>query len=287
MIEEVSMNTLENMKHAIDYIEDNLVGDIEYKRIAQIALCSEYHFQRMFAFIVGVPLNEYIRRRKLTLAGFDLQNSKEKIIDLALKYGYQSPDSFSRAFRALHGIMPSKARVKGISLKAYPRITITLSLKGVVEMNYRIEQKSAFSIVGIKQRFSNIDGLGENVGKMWTETPQETIGQIAELGNGLVGVYSGMYEDNTTDYYIAAITEKDAPKTLCKLKIPSLTWAIFEITGPMPTAMAEIWGRIFTEWFPTSGYEHAEAPEVEWYSKGDLTASDYKSEIWIPIVKSN
>ncbi|WP_105619652.1 AraC family transcriptional regulator [Vallitalea okinawensis] len=280
------MNTLENMKNAIDYIEDNLVGDIEYKRIAQIALCSEYHFQRMFAFIVGVPLNEYIRRRRLTLAGFDLQNSEEKIIDLALKYGYKSPDSFSRAFVALHGITPSKARVKGISLKAYPRITISLSLKGVVEMNYRIEQKSAFSIVGIKQRFSNIDGLGENVGKMWTETPQETIGQIAELGNGLVGVYSGMYKDNTTDYYIAAITEKDAPKTLCELKIPSLTWAIFEITGPMPTAMAEIWGRIFSEWFPTSGYEHAEAPEVEWYSKGDLTASDYKSEIWIPIVKS-
>ena len=120
---------------------------------------------------------------------------------------------------------------------------------------------------------------------MWSETPRETISQIAELGNGLVGVYSGMYEDNTTDYYIAAITEKDSPKTLCKLEIPSLTWSIFEITGPMPTAMADIWGRIFSEWFPTSGYEHAEAPEVEWYSNGDMSSSDYKSEIWIPVIK--
>ena len=221
----------------------------------------------------------------MTLAAFDLQNGNEKIIDIALKYGYNSPDSFSRAFIAMHGIMPSKAREKGISLKAYPRITFSLSLKGVVEMNYRIEQKDSFVVVGIKQRFSHVEGLGENIGKMWGETPAETIGQISVLGDGLVGVYSGMYEDNTTDYYIAAITEKDCPGTMCKLEIPSLTWAIFEITGPMPTAMAEIWGRIFSEWFPTSGYEHAEAPEVEWYSKGDLSASDYKSEIWIPVIK--
>jgi AraC family transcriptional regulator len=239
----------------------------------------------MFSFLIGIPLSEYIRRRRLTLAAFDLQNSNEKIINLALKYGYNSPDSFSRAFMAMHEVTPSKAREKGISLKAYPRVTFSLSIKGVVEMNYRIEQKNSFTVVGVKQRFSHINGLGESIGKMWSETPQETISQIAGLGNGLVGVYSGMYEDNTTDYYIAAITESDSPETLCKLEIPSLTWAIFEIIGPMPTAMAEIWGRIFSEWFPTSGYEHAEAPEVEWYSNGDLSSSDYKSEIWIPVIK--
>lgn len=279
------MDTLENMKNAINYIEDNLDAEIEYVRVAQIALCSQYHFQRMFAFLIGIPLSEYIRRRRLTLAAFELQNSNEKIIDLALKYGYNSPDSFSRAFLAMHGVTPSKAREKGISLKAYPRVTFSLSIKGAVEMNYRMEQKNSFAIVGVKQRFSQIDGLGENIGKMWSETPRETISQIAELGNGLVGVYSGMYEDNTTDYYIAAITEKDSPKTLCRLEIPSLTWAIFEITGAMPTAMADIWGRIFSEWFPTSGYEHAEAPEVEWYSNGDMSSPDYKSEIWIPVIK--
>lgn len=279
------MDTLENMKQAIDYIESNLDHEIEYARIAQIALCSQFHFQRMFGFLIGVPLSEYIRRRRLTLAAFDLQNGNEKIIDIAMKYGYNSSDSFSRAFQAMHGITPSKAREKGITLKAYPRITFSLSLKGVVEMNYRMEQKDSFAIVGIKQRFSHVEGLGENIGKMWSETSQETFEQIAGLGDGLVGVYSGMYEDNTTDYYIAAITNNDCPKTMCKLEIPSLTWAIFEITGPMPSAMAEVWGRIFSEWFPTSGYEHAEAPEIEWYSNGDLSASDYKSEIWIPVIK--
>jgi AraC family transcriptional regulator len=283
------MDTLENMKNAIDYIENKLNSEIEYTRIAQIALCSQYHFQRMFAFLIGVPLSEYIRRRRLTLAAFDLQNSSEKIIDIALKYGYNSPDSFSRAFMVMHGITPSKARENGMSLKAYPRVTFSLSLKGVVEMNYRIERKNSFIIVGVKERFSHIEGLGENIGRMWRETSAETIEQIAGLGDtepyGLLGVYSGMYDDNTTDYYIAATTKKSCLETLCKLEIPSLTWAIFEITGPMPTAMAEMWGRIFSEWFPTSGYEHAEAPEVEWYSKGDLSATDYKSEIWIPVIK--
>ncbi len=278
------MDTLENMKKAIDYIEDNLDTEIEYVRIAQIALCSQYHFQRMFAFLIGIPLSEYIRRRRLTLAAFDLQNSNAKIIDLALKYGYNSPDSFSRAFLAMHEVTPSKAREKGISLKAYPRVTFSLSIKGVVEMNYRIEYKNSFTVVGVKQRFSH-NGLGESIGKMWSETSQETLAQIAALGNGLVGVYSGMYDDNTTDYYIAAITEKNLPENLNKLEISSHTWAIFEIIGPMPTAMAEIWGRIFSEWFPTSGYEHAEAPEIEWYSNGDLSSTDYKSEIWIPVIK--
>lgn len=283
------MDTLENMKNAIDYIEDNLNREIEYARIAKIALCSQYHFQRMFAFLMGVPLSEYIRRRRLTLAAFDLQNSRHKIIDIALKYGYNSPDSFSRAFMAMHGITPSKARENGRALKAYPRVTFSLSLKGVVEMNYRIEQKASFTIVGVKERLSHIEGLGENIGRMWRETSAETIEQISGLGDtepyGLLGVYSGMYDDNTTDYYIATTTKKSCPETLCKLEIPSLTWAIFEITGSMPTAMAEMWGRIFSEWFPTAAYEHAEAPEVEWYSKGDLSATDYKSEIWIPVIK--
>ncbi|MNM82755.1 Transposon Tn10 TetD protein [compost metagenome] len=283
------MDTLDNMKKAVSYIEDNLTGEIDYSKIAQVALCSQYHFQRMFVFLVGVPLSEYIRRRRLTLAAIELQNSKDKVIDIALRYGYSSADAFSRAFQSIHHITPSKAREKGVSLKAYPPISFSLSLKGVQEMNYRIEEKAPFSIIGVKERFSYVEDLGKNVGLMWSHLPEETLEQISELADvepfGLVGAYSEMYEDNTTDYYIGAISTKPCPDPMTKLEIQSYTWAVFEITGPLPEAMGEIWGRIFSEWFPTTGYEHANAPEVEWYSSGDMNSATYKSEIWIPVMK--
>lgn len=284
------MDTLKNMRDALEYIESNLNNDIDYAKIAKVALCSQYHFQRMFVFVVGVPLSEYIRRRRLTLAAFDLQEGNQKIIDIATKYGYQSADSFSRAFQAVHQITPSRARKSGVSVKAYPKITFSLSLKGVLAMNYRIEKKAAFTMVGVKQRMSHVENLGASVGKMWTTTSEDTYKQIMALSNvepiGLYGVYNEMYEDNTTDYYIATITTKECPKGFEKVNVASRTWAVFEITGRLPQAMAEVWGRIFSEWFPISGYEHAEAPEIEWYSQGDNQSADYKSEIWIPVVKS-
>jgi len=277
------------MRNAIAYIEENLDGEIEYAKIAQIALCSQYHFQRMFAFLVGVPLSEYIRRRRLTLAAYDLQNGDSRIIDIAVKYGYGSSDAFSRAFQAIHNITPSKAKEKGVSLKAYPRVSFALSLRGVIEMNYRIEDKSAFTIVGVKERFSFVDDLGASVGSMWGNLSKETLQNISELTDtepfGLVGAYSEMYDDNTTDYYIGTITTKQCPKNLISLEVTAQTWAVFEITGSLPSAMKDIWGRIFSEWFPTMGYEHAKAPEIEWYSNGDMSSDTYYSEIWIPVMK--
>jgi len=282
------MDTLENMRKALDYIEENLDGEIKYSKIAQIALCSQYHFQRMFVFIIGIPLSEYIRRRRLTLAALDLQNTADKVIDIAMKYGYSSADAFSRAFQIMHNVTPSQAKKKGVLLKMQPRVTFALSLKGVLEMNYRIEEKEAFSIIGIKERLSYLDDLGKCVGEMWNSTPKDTMQKISSLANvepiGLVGAYSEMYEDNTTDYYIGVITTSDCPNDLVKLNIPIQTWAVFEIVGALPTAMRNIWGRIHSEFMPTTGYEFAEVPEIEWYSNGDMNSSDYKSEIWIPII---
>lgn len=284
------MDTLKNMKDALEYIESNLSSDIDYAKMAQIALCSQYHFQRMFVFVVGVPLSEYIRRRRLTLAAFDLQKSNQKIIEIAVKYGYQSADSFSRAFQMVHGITPSKARQSGMRVKAYPRISFSLSLQGVHAMDYRIEKKATFTIAGIKKRMSHIENLGASVGNMWATTSEDTYKKIMELSNigpiGLYGAYNGMYEDQTTDYYIATATTKECPEGFEKVEVTHNLWAVFEITGPLPQAMAEVWGRIFSEWFPTSGYEHAEAPEIEWYSQGDNQSENYKSEIWIPVIES-
>ncbi len=243
----------------------------------------------MFGFVIGIPISEYIRRRRLTVAALELQQSNAKVIDVALKFGYNSADSFTRAFQNLHGIPPSKAREKGVTLKAYPRITFTLTIEGVVAMNYRIEEKEGFTVVGIKEFISLANE--ENylkIPQMWQNISKETTALICSQANrepsGLLGVCADMY-DNGFDYWIGAATTNPCPESLSKLNIPASTWAIFEAIGPMPDALQKLWKRIYSEWLPSSGYEHAKSPEIEWYSDGDTSSPTYKSEIWIPVIK--
>ncbi|MDR7247188.1 AraC-like DNA-binding protein [Priestia megaterium] len=178
------MNLLRNMNRALSYIEENLTNDIDFREVAKLALCSEYHFKRMFSFLAGITLSEYIRRRRLTLAAFELKDNKMKVIDIAFKYGYNSPDSFTRAFQNLHGLTPSEAKKNGYSLKAYPQMTFQLSIKGGNEMNYRIEEKQAFHIVGIKERVPIIfHGVNPKIAAMWESLSDETINKFKKLSN--------------------------------------------------------------------------------------------------------
>jgi AraC family transcriptional regulator len=283
------MTVLEGMNRAIHYIEENIGENIDYAEMARIACVSQYHFQRMFAFVTDTPVSEYIRRRRLTLAAFDLQNGDDRILDIALKYGYNSADAFSRAFQNMHGIAPSKARESGVTLTAYPRITFTLSIKGVVAMNYRIEEKEGFTVVGVKEFTTTSGGENfKNIPQMWADLPSEKFEEILALSDmepsGVLGLCADMYNDGF-DYWIAAATTKPCPAGLGSLSIPACTWAIFEVTGPMPNAIQDMFTRVFSEWLPTSGYEHAPAPEIEWYSDGDMSSPAYKSAVWIPVVK--
>lgn len=283
------MTMLEGINRAIQYIEENLDGEIDYEQISRAACSSQYYFQRMFVFVTDIPLSEYIRRRRLTMAAFILQNSADKIIDVALKYGYNSADAFGRAFQNMHGITPSKARENGVTLTAYPRITFALSIKGVVAMNYRIEEKEGFTVVGVKEFTSTADGENlKKIPQMWSnlskEKCMEILAQADREPSGLLGICADMY-NNGFDYWIAAATTKPCPAGLESLNIPACTWAVFEAVGPMPGAIQELWNRIFTEWLPTSGYEHAPSPELEWYSDGDTSSAEYKSAVWIPVVK--
>jgi AraC family transcriptional regulator len=141
------MDLLQRMNSALSYIEENLTNEIDLKTVTRVACCSEFHFKKMFSFLSGVSLTEYIRRRRLTQSAYELIHSPMKIIDIAVKYGYSSPDSFSRAFQVLHGVTPSEARQNSQFLKSYPRMTFQLTIKGGNEMNVRIVEKEAFSIV--------------------------------------------------------------------------------------------------------------------------------------------
>ncbi|BBA77015.1 AraC family transcriptional regulator [Bacillus velezensis] len=289
------MDSLKRMNSALTYIEENLTNDIDFKEAARLAFCSEYHFKRMFSFLTGISLSEYIRRRRLTLAAFELKDSSVKVIDMAIKYGYHSPDSFARAFQNLHGIRPSEAKHNGHSLKAYPRMTFQLSIKGGNEMNYRIEEKEAFRIVGIKKRVPILfKGVNPDIASMWESLDAAAINQLKELSNvapvGLISASTNFSEGRTEengelDHYIGAATTKHCPNHLSQLEVPASTWAVFEAAGSFPDALQEVWGRIYSEWFPSSHYEQIEGPEILWNEHKDVTSPSFKSEIWIPISK--
>jgi AraC family transcriptional regulator len=289
------MDLLKNMNDAMKYIEENLTDEIDFKMVARLAHCSEYHFKRMFSFLAGIPLSEYIRRRRLSLAALELTNSQIKVIDVAMKYGYHSPDSFTRAFLHLHGVTPSEARNNGQPLKAYPLMTFQLSIRGGNELNYRIEQKEAFNIVGIMKRVPIIfEGENPEITAMWQSLTMEKIDQLKELSNvepkGMIQASTNfsegrMEEKGELDQYIGVATTQECPENFSKLEVPALTWAVFESTGPFPHTLQETWGRIYSEWFPSSHYQVTEGPEILSIRTKDLTSSSVKCEIWIPILK--
>lgn len=287
------MDSLKNMNDAIRYIEENLTEEINFEKVAQRAYCSEYHFKRMFSFLAGIPLSEYIRRRRLTLAALELQNSDVKVIDIAMKYGYSSPDSFTRAFQKMHGITPSQA--SGHSLKAFPPMTFQLSIRGGNEMNYRIVEKEAFSIVGIMKRVPIIfNGVNPEIAAMWQSLDEDMIKRFKSISNvepqGLVSASVNfsegrMEEKGELDHYIGAATTEECPDGLSKLDVPELTWAVFEAVGPFPDTLQHVWGRIYSEWFPSSSYEQAEGPEMLWNESKDVESDTFRSEICIPVRK--
>ena len=288
------MNLLEQMNGALNYVEHNLTDEIDYKEVSRIACCSEYHFKRMFSFLAGIPFSEYIRRRRMTLAAFDLKDSKMRVIDVAIKYGYHSADSFARAFQQMHGVTPTEARDDGHSLKAYPRMTFQLTIKGGNEMNYRLEEKDAFRIVGIKKRVPLIyHGVNPEIASMWASLDQETILRWKSLSNvepsGLISASTnfseGRLDNGELDHYIGVATTRDCPDIPAQLVVPASSWAVFEVVGPFPETLQDIWGRIYSEWFPASHYEQAEGPEILWNESKEITSPTFKSEIWIPVVK--
>lgn len=282
------------MNLALAYIEESLDGEIDFKQVERLALCSDYHFRRMFSFLAGINLSEYIRRRRLTLAAFDLLHSDARVIDIAVKYGYSSPDAFTRAFVALHGVTPTEARDAGRPLKAFPRMTFQITIKGASEMNYRIVEKEGFRIVGLMRRVPLIyEGVNPHIAAMSAELNTELIGTLKALSNveprGLISASTnfseGRLDGGELDHYIGVATTKDEQAGPARLDVRPSTWAVFESVGPFPQTLQNIWGRIYSEWFPLSGYESIPGPEILWNEGKDVESPTFRSEIWIPVRK--
>lgn len=280
------MDWLKQWNSALDYIEGNLASEIELETLGRLAGCSPYHFQRMFSYIAGVPLREYLRRRRMTRAAMDLQQG-DKVLDVALRYGYESPTAFNRAFQSIHGLPPSMAQKEGTRLKSYPRIRFKFVLKGDIEMEYQIVNRPAFRIVGVRMPLPvDAEDSFAQVPGFWAENAHR-IPDICALMDGtlpgLLGV-STCHRERYDYYYIAAATRAAVPEGMYAEEVPACTWAVFSGSGPMPQSMQELQKRIVAEWLPDSGYEWAQAPDVEVYlSRPGEPENRY--QVWLPVVK--
>lgn len=236
--------------------------------------------------MAGVPLSEYIRRRKMSLAAADLQGKDMKIIDVAGKYGYNSPTAFNRAFQSVHGIAPSVARGEGAPVKSFPPVFFKITVKGAEEMNYRVERKESFRIVGVSVPLhKDIEKNFTVIPPKWQEistdgTLQRLAGMMDTPPMGVLGV-STCNDTEPWRYYIAVSTSQEA-SGFEEYIVPSATWAIFPGEGTNQS-IQELERRIVTEWLPTSGYEYGNAPDVEVYLNPDPQNAKY--EVWIPVVK--
>ncbi len=288
------MNTLAQFNDVMAYIEKNLMYDMEPGQISRISGCSEYHFRRMFSFLAGMPLGEYIRRRRLSVAGLMLQKESVKVIDLALQLGYESPEAFSKAFQLMHGVSPSQAKKENTELKVLPPMTFQLTITGGMEMNYRVVEKDEFHIVGFKKRITmQFKGINPQMDSLVQKLTPQVIEELKGLCDvepkGILSVSADFNERTTEgsqlDQYIGVATSKAVSNGYDILDVPASNWAVFKAAGTFPDAIQDTWAKIYSEWFPASGYELTGGPELLWNETPDTSKPDYKSEIWIPVRK--
>ena len=282
-----TMDWSNGMRCAIEYMEEHMSEEISYEDVAKQACVSVFHFQRVFGILCGITVGEYIRNRRLTMAGEELAATNCRVIDVAMKYGYDSPDSFTKAFIRFHGIRPSSAKEHGAVLRAYAPLHIKYSLEGGGIMDYRIEEKEALKLIGMKRTFQ-FDDAYQNIPMFWEEFFKKG------YGKEICGCFGVCIEESakekTFTYMIADLYdgEKEVRDEFTLYEIPKGEWAIFTAKGPLPKSLQDVNTKIWSEWVPNSReYEVADGYNIEMYTEGDTNAADYISEIWVPVRKTN
>lgn len=288
------MEWVDKLNSVVNYIDENLDNEISYERISEIAGCSIYNFQRMFSYIADKSLAEYIRNRRLTIAVFDVVNSRNKIIDIAMKYGYDSHDSFTRAFQKFHGVLPSEARNETVTLKSCPKIYFKLSINGEAHMNYKIEKMPPFIVSGFKKRVCTKDAF-KLVPQLWNEAVSDGImdrlTELLEQSNrrpsGFIGICDGhIWSDlEEIDYYMGVTTyinelqckRVEVLEGMTAVEFPQATWVMLEANGKLPDAVQKMYRKFYNEWLPNSGYDLEDLPIIECFLEED------KQEFWVAV----
>ncbi|MCL2427408.1 MAG: AraC family transcriptional regulator [Oscillospiraceae bacterium] len=279
------MDWLKGMNNVVEHIDENLTQPIKYESLARIVGCSVYEFSRIFSFMAGMSISEYIRRRRLSQAVFDIQNGNEKIVDIALKYCYESPAAFTRAFRELHGAAPLSARKTSVPLKTFPAINFVLTIKGANEMNFRIEKKESFQVMGLKGYIEGelVDGM-PTVVKEYYEQYFPVLSPFYTDPFQQISVYDFQSVDDRCGVIIGAEYKGEKPSgvALDMKDVPSATWVVFTIEGCIGDTYDAAYARILTEWFPASNYKRDETkPHLEVLPVGSEILT---WEIWMPVI---
>jgi len=278
------LELIESLNAALRYIERHLLEEADSAKAARHVGLSRFYLERTFAALTGMSVSEYIRARRLSLAAQELIAGESRVIDLALRYGYDTPESFTRAFSRFHGVTPTSARRMSTLLRCQNPLAISIKMEGADLMNYKIEQMDAFSVFGAERSFQ-MDTSAREIPKFWEEFFQQ---ELEEKVCPMFGVCLDADADGSFPYLIGETLQSGAevPEGLVRREIPAHLWARFACVGPMPGAIQTVTKQIYSEWLPTNGvYEVAQYIEIEMYSEGDTASPDYYSEVWIPVKK--
>ncbi|MDX2682989.1 AraC family transcriptional regulator [Streptomyces sp. NY05-11A] len=282
---------LERLNKAMEHIERELDQTVDVAGLARIAATSEYHLRRMFSALAGMPLSEYIRRRRLTVAGAEVLAGRESLLEIAVRYGYGSGEAFARAFRAMHGVGPGEARRTGAALVSQPRLTFRLTVEGSSSMRYRVVDRPEFNVVGLKARVPLVHaGPNQAIIDFVRGIERQVLEHLGKLSDqepyGMVAVCDDLdpsrAEGTELDYYQGVITSAAAPDGTVLLPVPAGTWAVFTTSGPAPQAIQELWRDVFTEWFPSNPYRSRPGPEIL-STRLSPDKSEADAELWLPV----
>ena len=287
--ERVFMEWNEKMDLIIEYVETHLQRTEEPlnpEEVAAIAECSFDFFQKVFAYMNKISFSDYVRARKLTLAGYDVKSTKMRVIDISYKYNYHSPTSFSKAFHQFHDVSPTKAREKQATLRIVPKMTFTQS----ITPTWRLKKQQSFRLIGVKTKISCVDHAHyKKIPEFWNECQKNglysTLISLDEgTPKGVFGLF-GYFDEQSMeiDYFIMVESQAALSEQFCEIIIPEVTWAVFDCVGRVPESIHKGWNFLNEEWLLAYPFKHAPCPELEWYSDGNSYSENYLSQIWIPI----
>ena len=278
------MDWVKIINNAIAYMENHLSDDITLTDMAKSMNISAFHFQRAFSLLTGMTPAEYMRKRRLSQAGAEIANGNERVIDIAMKYGYNSPESFTKAFIRFHGASPMQVR-KGSAIQFMNRYTVRITIEGGCIMEYKIESWEAMDLLVHANDF-HLETSDQDIPAFWDEYyANEEYSKIP----GYFGVCAQKKTDGDVFRYGIGCNASDVegvPEGFEIIHIPEYSWAVFKCIGPSPAAIQAMWERIYKEWLPVAEYELILDYDIENYLPGDPTSQDYVSELCIP-VKSN